>query len=54
MFKNNIFIKEAHINDGEHINEGTSENLKNIFEEGFQGFEAWKKGVEKCVTANTV
>jgi hypothetical protein len=38
----------------EHIKEGTTENLKNISEEFFEGFEAWKKGMEKYVTANRV
>jgi len=43
MFKNDIFIKEAHISDVEHMKEGTTENLKSISEEGFEGFEACKK-----------
>jgi hypothetical protein len=52
--ENNIFTKEAHFNDVEHIKEGTTENLKNISEEGFEGLESCKKGMEKCVTANRV
>jgi hypothetical protein len=52
--KLNIVIKEAHFNDVEHIKEGTAGNTKNIFQEGFEGFETWEKGMEKCVTANRV
>jgi hypothetical protein len=52
--ENNIFIKESHFKEVEHIKDGTTENLKNVSEEGFEGFEAWKRGTENCFTTNRV
>ena len=54
MFTKQYFHKEAHFNNVEHIKQGTTGNLKSNSEEGFEGFEAWKKGMEKCVTASRV
>jgi hypothetical protein len=55
MFTKEYFHKKSPFQrDVEHVKEGTTENLKSISGEFFEGFEAWKNGMEKCVTADRV